>query len=108
MAVKEVVKEAVGQIRDLARQNLRESAGTLVNDAQTSVEDHKEDLARWSKMVLNQELPEDDMKDLIATEIVVDLMEGLKQKGMAKAQLDKLKGAVVDILFSAAFKLIPS
>jgi hypothetical protein len=108
MAGKEVLREAVGQILDLARQNLKESAANLASDPQTTVEDHREDLERWSKMVLNKELSEDEMKDLIATEVVVDLMEDLKQKGTATARLDKFKGAVVDILFSAAFKLIPS
>ncbi len=102
--VNKVVKEALEQIRSWAQQNLRESADTLVNEARTLLESHKADLERLSKMVLEPE----ELKDLIDTRIAVDLLEGLKLKGMAVARVDKFKGAVVDILFSAAFKLIPS
>jgi hypothetical protein len=106
--VNKIIKEALDQIRSWAQQNLRESADTLVNEARTSLEAHKADLERWSKLVQEQKLTEEEVKDLVETRIAVDLMEGLKLKGMAVAKVDKFKGAVVDILFSAAFKLIPS
>jgi hypothetical protein len=103
-----VVNEALDQIRDWAQQNMREFADTLVNDARTSLEDHKADLERWSKMLQEQQLTQEEMKDLIATRIAVDLMKVLKQRGLAVAQVDKFKGALVNFLISAAFKLIPS
>ncbi len=106
--VNRLIQAALGQIREYAREHLQEYADTVVKDAQTSLEAHKGDLERWSALAVDQQLSPEEVKDLIATRIAVDLLEGLKQKGMGVAQADKFKGALIDIVFNVALGLIPS
>ncbi len=89
---------------DTLKDNLLDLAGEFGDDVKDEfIKDGKafalkarEDLEEWTQKVAAGELSQDDLEWLIQGKKDLAEMEGLKQKGLAKAKIDKYRAAMLD------------
>lgn len=78
----------------------------LVADGEAFVNETKEDLEEWTKQVANGKLSQDELEWLLRAKKDLAEMEALKQKGIAEAKIDKLRGAVIETVAGSVFKVL--
>ncbi len=77
----------------------------FIKDGKTFVEEAEDDLKRWTQLMAEGKLTKEDLKFLVNGKKDLAKMEALKHKGIAKAQLDQYKSAIVDSVITSASKL---
>ena len=90
---------------DHARQFGDDVKDEFVEDGKAFAEEAKEDLKRWTQLVAEDKLTRDDFEFLVKGKKDIAKMEALKQKGLAKARIDKFKDALLGTVVSSAFSL---
>lgn len=78
----------------------------LVDAGCNMAENTREDLLRWSEQLAGGELSEEDFRFLLESRKDLLELEALKQKGLAQADLDRLKNAVVDTIIGSVRKAL--
>jgi len=78
----------------------------LIADGTAFAEEAKEDLMRWTQLAAEGHLTQEDLKFLVRGKKDLAKMEALKQKGLAKAKLDKFKNALVGTVVNSVSSLI--
>ena len=83
----ELIKSTLLDFKDQARED--------VNDFLNATKDK---LERWTTGLAKGELTKEDFKWLLESQKDLLVMNGLKQAGLAKIQIDKLKNAIVNMI----------
>lgn len=78
----------------------------LVDAGCKMAENSRKNLQRWSEQLANGELSEEDFRFLLDSQKDLLELEALKQKGLAQADLDRLKNAVVDTIVGSVRKAL--
>lgn len=78
----------------------------LISDGTAFAEEAKEDLMRWTQLAAEGRLTQDDLQFLVEGKKDLAKMEALKQKGLAKAKLDKYKNALFGTVVNSISSLI--
>ncbi len=78
----------------------------LVDDGQAFAQKCREDLERWTTQLAEGSLSKEDFAYLVKAKKDLAEMEALKQKGLAKAKIDKLKAAVVNSVVGSTLKVL--
>lgn len=77
----------------------------FIKDGKTFAKEAEDDLKRWTQLMAEGKLTKEDLKFLVNGKKDLAKMEALKHKGIAKAQLDQYKSAIVDSVITSASKL---
>lgn len=99
------IKQLKSNLVDHARQFGDDVKDEFVEDGKAFAEEAKQDLQRWTQLLAEDRLTRDDFEFLVKGKKDVAKMEALKQKGLAKARIDKLKSALLGTVVSSAFSL---
>jgi hypothetical protein len=76
-----------------------------VKDGKFFVEQTKQDMERWTKMLATRDLTRDDFEWLMVSKRELAALTALKQKGLAKVALDRFTNGLIDTIVSTAFKV---
>ena len=91
-------------IVEIAVDTLDDFATQAIDDGNDFIEDTKEDLERWTKLLAKGELSKDDFTFLIQSQKDLFNLHALKQAGLALIAAQKFRDAVIDLMISAASK----
>jgi len=92
------------EITKFAESNWTDLKDAAVSDGQAFLDDTKDDLERWTKLLASGDLTEKDFTWLVASKKDSAEMFALKRAGLAKAALDRFTGGLVDIVVNTAIK----
>lgn len=90
----------------IAKSTGEEIKDELLEDGKTFIEKSKADLQRWALLLAEDKITEDEFKYLVEAKKDLAEMEALKQKGLAEARIDKLKGALLNAVVGSALRVI--
>lgn len=91
-------------------QDLKDNALALIKSTLLDYKDQAQDdvtiffnsskvkLEKWTTALINGDLSKEDYKWLLESQKDLMVMNGLKQAGLAKIQIDKLKNALVNMI----------
>lgn len=74
--------------------------------AKSLIDRSAEDLKRWTTLLTQGQITEDDYRSLVRGIRGLAEMTALKQLGLGKARLDELKGRIVDTIVGSALRLL--
>ena len=95
---------AIGQgVEDLAKSTISDYKEQALIDADAFVSESKSDLQRWTGMLANKQLTQDDFAWLIKGRKDVAELKALKQSGLALVRVDRFKSALMDLVVDTAF-----
>ena len=93
-------------VESFAADKWNELKDDAVEDSKKFLTEVKDDIQRWISLLAEGKLTTDDLGWLIKGKREVAELLFLKQKGLAKPELDKFFKGLLEIIISTAFKLI--
>lgn len=99
------IEQLISDLVNHAQQFGEDVKDEFVEDGKAFAKKAKEDLKRWTQLVAEGKLTREDLEFLVKGKKDLAKMEALKQKGLAKARLDKFKDALIGTVVSSAFTL---
>jgi hypothetical protein len=87
-----------------AEENLKEYKDELLKDGNAFVKKTKNDLERWGQGLLTGALSKNDFEFLVKGKEDLAEMEALKQAGLGKIKISKLRDGVIGIVINSALK----
>jgi hypothetical protein len=101
---KEFLETIKTDLLNFATDNLAEYKDELLKDGNSFVKKAKKDLERWTAGLAAGMLSKKDFEFLIKGKKDLAEMEALKQLGLAKARIAKLRDGLIDIVIGSVFK----
>ncbi len=90
-------------VEELAKKTLKGFKDEALTDAKTFLESSQDDLQRWTKLLAQGELTQEDFEWLVLGRKDVAELHALKQSGLALVRLDRFKNALLDLIIDTAF-----
>ncbi|MCK5812603.1 MAG: hypothetical protein KAH03_00020 [Cocleimonas sp.] len=88
--------------KKLAKNTLKGFKNEALKDVKTFLEDSKEDLKRWTRLLAIGELSQDDFEWLVIGRKEVIELQVLKQSGLTLVRLDRFKNALLNSVIDTA------
>ena len=93
-------------VESFASDKWNELKEDAVADSKKFLSDAKDDIQRWISLLSEGKLTSDDLGWLIKGKREVSELLFLKEKGLAKPDLDKFFEGLLEIIISTAFKIL--
>jgi hypothetical protein len=91
--------------KDLARENFDGFDDEVREDTDAFLEKTKVDLERWTKLLAQGEINEEDFSDLVDAKKALAEMFALRQKGLALIKLEKFRKGFINLVVETAFSV---
>jgi len=101
----EFIEKIEEGLKGLSRTTLKEFKDTVTSDARDFLEKNKADLQRWTQLLADGKLSEEDFGDLVLGRKDIAEMYALKKAGVALAKVDLFKCRLVDLIIDTAFNI---
>jgi len=93
---------------DLSRyagENWKDFRDDALGDGRAFLEKSKDDLRRWTQLLVDKSINQEEFDWLIRSKKDVAALVALKRKGLAQVALDKFVAGLVDTVVGTAFKV---
>jgi len=87
---------------DIAKAEAADYLQQATDDGQKFLDDSKDKLIKWTKMLNDGELDQAEFASLVRGQKDLAAMHALKQAGMAAVRIDRIRVAVIDLIITAA------
>lgn len=92
------------ELLGFAEKNLKDYKDELLKDGNTFAKKLKSDLERWSQGLVSGALSKKDFEFLVKGKKDLAEMEALKQAGLGKVKINKIRDGVIGIVVNSAIK----
>ena len=89
--------------KDLAQELFSDYQTEAKADTQAFLDKSKEDLKRWTKLLAQQDLSEQDFSDLVQAKKALAEIHLLRQKGVALTKLERFRSGLINLVIDTAF-----
>ena len=90
-------------VKDLAKQTLTGLKDEALSDAKAFLATAADDLQRWTKLLAQGDLSQDDFAWLVEGRKDVAELHALKRSGLALVKLDEFRTALIGLVVDTAF-----
>ncbi len=94
----EILQDLKDNALDLIKSTLLDFKDQATEDVNEFLNSSKDKLERWATGLAKGELTKEDFKWLLESQKDLLVMNGLKQAGLAKIQIDKFKNAIINMV----------
>lgn len=98
--------EVKERVAELAKKSWKDFADEVQEDGKSFLEGIKEDLKRWTKLLAHGSITKEEYEWLVLSKKDLIELEALKQAGLGKIRLQRLKNTLIDIVIDTAFDRI--
>jgi len=102
-----ILKDVLGQSKDLGRTLFKQLATQAAKDATDFLKQSRDSLKRAALLLAEGKIDPDDFEDLVRGKRDLAEMRALKQAGLAKAAIDTFTNGVLNLFIDAVFAAIP-
>lgn len=96
----------ISKLSDIAKDAAEDIKESLIKDGTAFAEKTRERLLRWAALVAADKLTIDEFKYLLEAQKDLAAMEALKQKGLAKIRIDKLRNSLIDAVVESVVAVL--
>jgi hypothetical protein len=100
------LEELKNNLTAIATGSFQKYTKQLLNDGTDFAAKLEEDLKRWAAEYSIHEITKEEFEFLVKSKKDLLEMTALKQEGLAKIELNKLRNAIVDTVMGAAVKIL--
>ena len=90
-------------IEELAEKSWKDYRQAAIDDGEEFLNQCKEDLRRWTKLLAEGQLTQDDFEWLIQSQKDLAEVKALTQAGLTLIRLDRFRNALIDLVIETAF-----
>ena len=98
----EVLKEGA---KELAKDNFDGFEDKAKQDAEAFIDKSKDDLKRWTKLLAQGDINEEDFSDLVHAKKALAEMFALRQAGLTLIKLEKFRKGFINLVVDTAFDI---
>lgn len=91
-------------LKELASKNWKEFKEAAEKDGKVFFDTIKEDLQRWTTLLAQGDLTQDDIEWLVSGKKDLAEMQALKQAGLALVRLERFQNALISLVLDTALK----
>jgi hypothetical protein len=91
--------------KDLAKDIFHGFENEARDDAKAFLEKTKQDIQRWTKLLAQGDLTEQDFSDLIQAKKALAEIHALRQTGVALTKLERFRSGLINLVIDTAFDL---
>lgn len=103
---KTILEQLKKNVEDLAERTLKHYAGKAKDDGKKMLNDMKEKLERWTKLLIDGKLTTEDFEWLVNSQKDLIQMNALKQAGLAAIRIDQFKASLLNLVVDTVFSVI--
>lgn len=92
------------ELVDLAENRLQSARDAAIQDGEAFLASSKEDLKRWSRLLAEGKLSEEEFQSLVEGKKDLAETTALKQAGLAAVEIDRFRQALIDRIVDTAFR----
>lgn len=96
----------VEKLKNIAKGLAKDIKDAFIQDGVSFAETAKNRLQRWTKLVEEGRLTMDEFKYLLEAEKDLAKMEALKEKGLAKIRIDKLRHSLINAVIESVIAVL--
>ncbi len=89
--------------KDLARDTFDGFENEAKQDAEAFIDKSKDDLKRWTKLLAEGDINEEDFSDLVNAKKALAEMFALRESGLALIRLEKFRKGFINLVVDTAF-----
>ena len=90
------------RLEELIKKEWKDIIKEAEKDLKPFLDETKEDLRKWTKLLTEKKLPEDEFKFLMESKKDLLKLESLKQLGLAKVKIQMLQTTVIGLITDSA------
>ncbi len=102
----EILQDLKDNALALIKSTLLDFKDQAQDDVTAFFNSSKDKLEKWTTALSNGDLSKEDYKWLLESQKDLMVMNGLKQAGLAKIQIDKLKNALVNMIVDTVVDMV--
>lgn len=102
--INDFIKIFKNDLQKFAEDNVKEFKKELLKDGDAFIKKTKTDLQRWGAQLLSGDLEKKDFEFLVKAKKDLAEMEALKQAGLAKVKISKLRDGLIGVVINSALK----
>ena len=102
----DIFKQLKTGVAGLAKTTVSHYINDAKTDAQNLLTEMKDDLERWTKMLISGQLTTKDFEWLVNSEKDSIKMAALEQAGLAMIRIDQFKNSILNLIVDTVFKII--
>lgn len=93
-------------VLDLAKSEVKDFTDDAIKDGEAFLAASKERLMRWTQLLIDKKITQDDFEFLVKGLKDLAQMDLLLQAGLTAIKVDKLKNGIIDIIIKTAISLM--
>ncbi|WP_103026774.1 hypothetical protein [Salinibacter altiplanensis] len=94
------------EITDLAETHLQEMQEAALKDGEAFLNQTRDDLERWSRLLEQGELSQEEFESLVRGQKDLVEMEALKQAGLAAVRAEQFRDALINRIVGTAGRIL--
>jgi hypothetical protein len=102
----EVFKALLKQVEELAKKFLNFYSKQAVKDGKKFLDESKENLKRWTVLLIEKKLTKADFEWLILSQKDLAEMVALKQAGLSLIRIDQFRNSLLNLVVDTVFGLV--
>lgn len=91
--------------RELAKASFKDLVNEATEDTKAFLEKSKADIQRWTELLAEGKLTQQEFADLIQAKKAVAEIHALTQAGVGLASLERFRTGLIDLVIDTAFKI---
>ncbi len=91
--------------KELAKNIFDGFEAEAIEDTSAFLEKTKQDLQRWTKLLAQGSLSEQDFTDLVQAKKALAEIHALRQKGIALTKLERFRSGLINLVIDTAFDM---
>ena len=106
MDIEKLLAEIKAQLLELLKENYKDFVPELENDITNFLKQSKVKLERWTLLLVDKSLTQDDFEWLVKSQKNLFVLEALQTAGLSKIKLNNLKNAIIKVIINTTAKAV--
>ncbi len=106
MDIEKLLAEIKAQLLELLKENYKDFVPQLENDITNFLKQSKVKLERWTLLLVDKSLTQDDFEWLVKSQKSLLVLEALQTAGLSKIKLNNLKNSIIKVIINTTAKAV--
>ena len=106
MDIDKLIAEIKTQLLELLKENYKDFVPELENDITNFLKQSKVKLERWTLLLVDKSLTQDDFEWLVKSQKNLLVLSALQTAGLSKIKLNNLKNAIIKVIINTTAKAV--
>lgn len=104
----EYIKAVIDGSKSLAQSNFSDLINEADQDTKAFIDTIKGDLIKWSGMLADKKISEQDFRDLVEAKKDLVKIQALTMAGLTLTRCERFRSSLISLLIDKAFEIFPA